>query len=108
MLHPVQFYRDIVGTSDPSLIAKFGTAAWWGGQGNTLPATVRHCCVVCRVILPSGRGNTTRSTVCLLYAVLHSLCTLRSVLLMLHVARTITMRSRTGVDDWHDSLRQPE
>ena len=73
MLHPVQFYRDIVGTSDPSLIAKFGTAAWWGGQGNTLPATVRRCCVVCRVNLSSGRGNTTHSTVCLLSAVLHSL-----------------------------------
>ena len=47
MLHPVQFYRDIVGTSDPSLIAKFGTAAWWGGQGNTLPATVRTSLLCC-------------------------------------------------------------
>ena len=41
------FYDNLVAAPaaphDPAhdtLVAKFGTAAWWGGQGNTLPATV--------------------------------------------------------------------
>ncbi len=40
------------------------------GQHAARNGTSLLCCVV---NLPSGRGNTTHSTVCLLYAVLHSL-----------------------------------
>lgn len=39
----LQFYDDELADSDesgPDLTGKFATAAWWGGQGNTLPSTV--------------------------------------------------------------------
>jgi len=35
-----QHYDKITEYSDPNLTAKLCTAAWWGGQGNTLPSTV--------------------------------------------------------------------
>jgi len=35
-----QHYDQVTDYVDPSLTAKFSTAAWWGGQGNTLPSTV--------------------------------------------------------------------
>jgi len=34
-----QFYSDLTNGNE-ELITKFSTSAWWGGQGNTLPATV--------------------------------------------------------------------
>eukprot|EP00658_Telonema_sp_P-2_P033287 TRINITY_DN24462_c0_g2_i2.p1 TRINITY_DN24462_c0_g2~~TRINITY_DN24462_c0_g2_i2.p1 ORF type:complete len:460 (+),score=109.29 TRINITY_DN24462_c0_g2_i2:147-1526(+) len=34
-----QFYSDLTG-GDAELVTKFSTSAWWGGQGNTLPATI--------------------------------------------------------------------
>lgn len=40
-LGPVaQMYDRVTEYSDPKLTAKLCTAAWWGGQGNTLPSTV--------------------------------------------------------------------
>ena len=36
----LKFYDDQLGGRDPELTSKFATAAWWGGQGNTLPSTV--------------------------------------------------------------------
>jgi cytochrome P450 len=36
----LRFYDDELGGKDADLTAKFATAAWWGGQGNTLPSTV--------------------------------------------------------------------
>jgi len=33
-------YDEVTEHSDTSLAAKLSTAAWWGGQGNTLPSTV--------------------------------------------------------------------
>jgi len=34
------YYDQATDHVDPDLTAKFCTAAWWGGQGNTLPSTV--------------------------------------------------------------------
>jgi hypothetical protein len=34
------YYDAATNHVDPDLTAKFCTAAWWGGQGNTLPSTV--------------------------------------------------------------------
>jgi len=36
----IKFYDEITKHEDPDLTAKFSTAAWWGGQGNTLPSTM--------------------------------------------------------------------
>jgi len=36
----MKFYGDATNNEDPDLTAKMSTAAWWGGQGNTLPSTV--------------------------------------------------------------------
>lgn len=35
-----KLYDRVTEYTDPNLTAKFSTAAWWGGQGNTLPSTV--------------------------------------------------------------------
>lgn len=35
-----RLYDEVTEHSDPNLTAKLSTAAWWGGQGNTLPSTV--------------------------------------------------------------------
>jgi len=36
----IDYYDRATDRVDPNLTAKFATAAWWGGQGNTLPSTV--------------------------------------------------------------------
>ena len=36
----IDYYDDVTKHEDPALTAKLATAAWWGGQGNTLPSTV--------------------------------------------------------------------
>ena len=36
----LEFYDGLSGGKDKELTGKFATAAWWGGQGNTIPATV--------------------------------------------------------------------
>jgi cytochrome P450 len=37
----LSFYEDALeGTGGDEAIAQFATAAWWGGQGNTIPSTV--------------------------------------------------------------------
>uniref|UniRef100_A0A7S2W3Q7 Cytochrome P450 n=1 Tax=Mucochytrium quahogii TaxID=96639 RepID=A0A7S2W3Q7_9STRA len=36
----IEYYDKVTNREDPDLTAKFATAAWWGGQGNTLPSTV--------------------------------------------------------------------
>ena len=36
----IDYYDDVTKHEDPVLTAKLATAAWWGGQGNTLPSTV--------------------------------------------------------------------
>mmetsp|Transcript_11663 Transcript_11663/g.15110 ORF Transcript_11663/g.15110 Transcript_11663/m.15110 type:complete len:484 (+) Transcript_11663:79-1530(+) len=36
----IKYYDQATKSEDPDLTAKFATAAWWGGQGNTLPSTV--------------------------------------------------------------------
>jgi cytochrome P450 len=36
----INYYDEATDHVDPDLTAKFATAAWWGGQGNTLPSTV--------------------------------------------------------------------
>jgi len=36
----MSYYDNATHHEDPDLTAKFSTAAWWGGQGNTLPSTV--------------------------------------------------------------------
>eukprot|EP00515_Schizochytrium_aggregatum_P011295 CAMPEP_0202090648 /NCGR_PEP_ID=MMETSP0964-20121228/44083_1 /ASSEMBLY_ACC=CAM_ASM_000500 /TAXON_ID=4773 /ORGANISM="Schizochytrium aggregatum, Strain ATCC28209" /LENGTH=501 /DNA_ID=CAMNT_0048658813 /DNA_START=42 /DNA_END=1547 /DNA_ORIENTATION=- len=40
-LGPVmEFYDEVTNREDPSLTAKFSTAAFWGGSGNSVPSTV--------------------------------------------------------------------
>lgn len=36
----IDYYDNVTNSEHPDLTAKFATAAWWGGQGNTLPSTV--------------------------------------------------------------------
>ena len=36
----MEYYDKATDRVDPALTAKFSTAAWWGGQGNSLPSTV--------------------------------------------------------------------
>ena len=36
----IDYYDEVTKAEDPTLTAKLATAAWWGGQGNTLPSTV--------------------------------------------------------------------
>lgn len=36
----IDYYDNVTNHEDPDLTAKFATAAWWGGKGNTLPSTV--------------------------------------------------------------------